>query len=481
MILLINTFLTEIKDNSGFGTFYDTGLYPRYSNTEIFKYSLLSLSTIKWKKVFINYDLQFQSQKKFRELNNFIYKNFDNPVIENFQIKSSEDWKKKFSKIKNDENEIFLSCDHDHIMINYNKTYLNSILNILRHDNMSAIEYSHWQPSLRYYSNQEFKRFYKLKKETKLSFTLKTKEPENRIIAKLSLLKKFLLNKDGLIRRPDEALRTNNFYYSKIIPKFEMSRHFHGYSHIGIPINDVNPLFIPGGIFNKKKIKIYYSNFKRESKNEIYINPSAKFNSSVDLGGTDWDGLIEDIPTFWKKKKLVIKKKIENENNLNLIRDLKVFKILKKYLKISNAKIFKKFEINFVNINKIQNYVKNRKIKINDNYLVVKKNLKKKPLIKILILLDYEPIIKKINNLIIFNSKNVIVSIQINTKIDDIVYEKIKFDEINNIDELIFYKKTPYVNNVKRNIDFDFKNIKKINFCIRIILINFACLVLRLI
>ena len=64
MILLINTFLTELKDNSSFGTFYDTGLYKRYSNIEIFKYSLLSLSIIKWKKVFINYDLQIRSKKK---------------------------------------------------------------------------------------------------------------------------------------------------------------------------------------------------------------------------------------------------------------------------------------------------------------------------------------------------------------------------------------------------------------------------------
>ena len=100
MILLINTFLTEKKDNSNFGTYYDTGLYEKYSNIEIFKYSLLSLNVIKWSEVFINYDLQYKSKKKFNFLNNFIKKNFNNPSIENFQIKNSSDWDTKFSKIK---------------------------------------------------------------------------------------------------------------------------------------------------------------------------------------------------------------------------------------------------------------------------------------------------------------------------------------------------------------------------------------------
>ena len=61
MILLINTFLTEIKDNSNFGTYYDTGLHKKYSNIEIFKYSLLSLNAVRWSEFFINCDLQFKS------------------------------------------------------------------------------------------------------------------------------------------------------------------------------------------------------------------------------------------------------------------------------------------------------------------------------------------------------------------------------------------------------------------------------------
>ena len=123
MILLINTFLTEKKDNSNFGTYYDTGLYEKYSNIEIFKYSLLSLNVIKWSEVFINYDLQYKSKKKFNFLNNFIKKNFNNPSIENFQIKNSSDWDTKFSKIKKKNDLIFYGICSDYVDFYRSKNY----------------------------------------------------------------------------------------------------------------------------------------------------------------------------------------------------------------------------------------------------------------------------------------------------------------------------------------------------------------------
>ena len=123
MILLINTFLTEKKDNSNFGTYYDTGLYETYSNIEIFKYSLLSLNVIKWSEVFINYDLQYKSKKKFNFLNNFIKKNFNNPSIENFQIKNSSDWDTKFSKIKKKNDLIFYGICSDYVDFYRSKNY----------------------------------------------------------------------------------------------------------------------------------------------------------------------------------------------------------------------------------------------------------------------------------------------------------------------------------------------------------------------
>jgi hypothetical protein len=123
VILLINTFLTEKKDNSNFGTYYDTGLYEKYSNIEIFKYSLLSLNVIKWSEVFINYDLQYKSKKKFNFLNNFIKKNFNNPSIENFQIKNSSDWDTKFSKIKKKNDLIFYGICSDYVDFYRSKNY----------------------------------------------------------------------------------------------------------------------------------------------------------------------------------------------------------------------------------------------------------------------------------------------------------------------------------------------------------------------
>ena len=477
MILLINTFLTEKKDNSNFGTYYDTGLYKKYSNIEIFKYSLLSLNVIRWSEVFINYDLQFKSKKKFNYLNNFIKKNFDNPSIENFQIKSSSDWNTKFSKIKKKNNLVFLACDHDHILINYNKIIFKQLLNQIKSDELNALEYSHWQPSLRYYSNVEFnKNLYKFKSENKISFTLKTREPENRIIANQNLIKKFLLNKNKLVRRPDETERINNILYNKIIPKFEISRHFHGYSHIGMGINEVSPLFIPKNIFKKNPLKVFYSDLPKKNC-DIYINTSLNYNSAEKEDGSDWQTLIEGIPTFWKKR-VILEKKIINNDKFEFNSDLKKFYILKKYLNISDQNILSKFKINFFNLAKIKNYLNKKNLKINKKEFVLKRNLNFKSDYKIIIVMNNEPIIKKIDKYILTKSKKTSLILNIMINKHDFSYEKIKFGEINNIDEIIFYKNTLPKLFDKKKI-FKIKIKKNKFFFLKIIVLNFLILILR--
>lgn len=334
MVLLCNTFITETPPSIGKGFVFRENL-KKFSNFDIFKYSLASLaSAYDWKRVilYITLDEVYKSRKN--ELENFINLEFAGKdiVLRWNRNEYQNDWKETF-KLINDE-LIWFYCNHDHIFMDSSQDYLNLLVFEMRKESndLVSLAFSHWPENIRTAkqggSSKPFDASSYIIGENYLSF-------KNESFDSIQIITKKLyenwwfegeFNKIKL-PRPDYfgiglAEIKEVPKHKVIVPYKELCRHFDGYQHCQPPItNDQCPAIeIPPGFFTDNiKIKYGYSNSEEEW---VVLNPMLDYKASY-LNGVDYKWILKDIPLFWQKRISVKKTMFEIDEDLMIQHKLK--------------------------------------------------------------------------------------------------------------------------------------------------------------
>ena len=328
MILFLNVFITN-----KFLTYYYRGLLPSFNRLDVFKYSLASLSVIKWSRVIIYYELDTIYENRRSELDEYIQDLFDQPVVFNYRNTQQSHWQKAMEELFSLEDDlVWFLCNDDHIFIDYETSLLYRIEAKLK--KMSAkypyvsCNFSHWPEYLymgsKYYSSEGTI-------ECSEDYCVRILSTNNSIqIVNKNWLRYVWFEHDygdAFLPRTDWRKYPVKFPPAAcIIPYREMVRHFDGYSHVGLDINACPPLFIPEGFF-QKDIKVLYCAAQRKSR-YVHINPTITNYSTVDPKGVDLRCCLEDLPLFWKPRIVTIE--VANEIDRDLLfkhRDAAVTKL----------------------------------------------------------------------------------------------------------------------------------------------------------
>ena len=307
MILFFNVYLTN-EAPKGHGTGFVNRENAKFSDKlDVFKYNLASLSKIySWKKVIINCKLDEHFLTREEEFHNFVKAEFDgiDLHLRNYRNETQNQWKSDYALL--DDNLIWFSCNHDHIFIDTNLEYFNSIIDEYKNiDEYFSIRVSHWQECI-----SEASRFRALSSynhalhEKYLSYNIPHLD-SIQIISKQTYYHwwfDFTLP-DKNWGRPDYFENyINQFAPIKhglwIVPYREWCRHFDGYQQCLYPYDNtkVSVLEIPDGFF-ENNIKIYYGPNYREGYTNIdpyskttKVTSETKCNLNIDEGS---------IPLFW--------------------------------------------------------------------------------------------------------------------------------------------------------------------------------------
>jgi hypothetical protein len=332
MILYFDTYITDkpLYVRSDFEAFENNirkpgSAYKKQTKIDIAKYTLASYATIKWSKVIVRYELTDVSQ--VASFDAFILNLFPDAVILHERSDSQVDYKKSGELLNTVQDEwIFYSPNNDHPVIANDISIFDRLIKKAetfkkRNNNFISILYSHFSESI----NSAYRgtvvhelNWYDSKKLDEDDESVVLFLPRG-YFASMQILHKDLFNHwffsknlEGkrIVRAEDlEPFLTPSPQVS-IVPKKEICRHYDSYYHTlfvqkqhlaQIPPENVPPLFIPDGFFDKKiKIAFGYENYRNKWVN---INPSAGSYSFKDsVHGTDLKCLVEDIPLFWKDR-----------------------------------------------------------------------------------------------------------------------------------------------------------------------------------
>ena len=316
MIYFCNTFITETKPKIGKG-YLNRGNLRSFNNFDIFKYSLTSTSKIyNWTKAILKIELDECYIHRKDELNQFIKEEFkDVPLVLEWKRNVYQnDWIESYELLN--DRLIWFYCNHDHIFIDNDNSYLNDIVNKMKNDSEEYITmaFSHWPECIRTAksggSSPPFdSKSYKFEEDC---ITIRNNCFDSIQIITKELYKNwwFTGNFNNVkLPRPDyfgiglaelKSVPVHKIY----IPIKEQSRHFDGYQHCNPPIlNDKCPsIEIPQGFF-ENNVKIDYGFDRRNSDLSVTnFNPLSKNYFTDDLNGTDYKWMIEDIPLFWKHR-----------------------------------------------------------------------------------------------------------------------------------------------------------------------------------
>ncbi|NDB28381.1 hypothetical protein EB169_03485 [archaeon] len=316
MILFINTFITDkvlpgsqVQDHRK----WNREFLNNYSSLTIFKYSLASLSPIhNWTKVILKISLDSDYIDQKDELEKFIKKEFYNTVLD-ISWKRNElqsEWQETYHSL--DDELIWFSCNHDHICLDSNSDYLNYIVSKMELDQDQPISsyFTHWPENVAHVSKSYnpknltiFEDYATMNQETCDSINIISKQ----------LYKKWWFSvqfpNDWRFPRPDWMWNMLSNYVKvpnqkQFIQFKEQARHFDAYYHM--TRNQCPALNIPEGFF-EDKIKISIGNSVKID-GYVWLNPLIKDFSSESTNGVDYKMLEEDIPLFWKRRTIEIKK-----------------------------------------------------------------------------------------------------------------------------------------------------------------------------
>jgi hypothetical protein len=308
MILFINVYITEesLTPNS------QNRQNAKYSDKlDVFKYSLASLSNFyPWKKVIIYYKLDQHYIDRDQELVDFINEEFGefDLSVRNSRNELQSQWQETYDLF--DDNLIFYSCNHDHVMTESDPSYFFNLTEEFKDsEEHIAILYSHWQETISHpWQNVYHYPTYNVNiTDSHLSYDVFDIASVYIITKKLYHHWWFTYNLPNIVfTRPD------NFYnpiwhYGQfsnvkfIVPYREPGRHFDGYQHCGWKFtNNVCPVLeIPDGFF-KNDIKINYSTKYIDGMTNI--DPTNNELKIFSDQGTDYNYHKDFIPLFWKKR-----------------------------------------------------------------------------------------------------------------------------------------------------------------------------------
>jgi hypothetical protein len=345
-VLYIDTYLTDSKLHAKNPIFQDIfselsdfrAIHPCYrerDKIDIFKYTLLSYSSISWRKVYINFECEDGS--RVDEVSKFASSIFPEAIINTKRSSTAKLFFENLAKIDNINNSwVFFSPNNDHPIISNKMINFAEIISraeecfrkIKRKNNPIFIEcigFSHyieminsirWSDPLYGYNN----RFNKIIYEDKRSLVI---EPSIPILDSLSLyklgdlLKLFSDEVDNqnkrVVRLEDLDIYNNckNIKQLLYFEKYEICRHYDGYNHTRnymsdyIDFDKCPPLFIPEGIF-ESSIEIAVKNCGIKVGRGSRMTNNKYFDIYLDS---------DPIPFFWQQR--LTKKSLEELNKLD--------------------------------------------------------------------------------------------------------------------------------------------------------------------
>lgn len=282
MILFINTFITNNRISGP----------NRYDRLDVFKYTLASYAVLPYTKIFIYCKLDEPYVHRSQELEDYIYKNFHDVEYFDFRVESQPDWQKVMANVlASDDDLVWLTCNDDHIFIDYNLEALNEGLELMKNvdEKYKTFYFSHWPEVLKL-----SKKFRNEKRESNLFISFK----DIRMMDAIQIFNKDLLNNMffetnwcGEYHKRTDLIPVT-VEQKVYVPLREQCRHFDAYGHVGIPFDYVAPMDIPVGFF-EDNIKISFGSFEKKD-GFTNINPlSANPNEHL---------MLEDLPLFWRDK-----------------------------------------------------------------------------------------------------------------------------------------------------------------------------------
>ena len=344
-ILYIDTYLTDSKlhaKNPIFEEIFDelsqfrvdNKNYKEHKKVEIFKYTLLSYSAVNWKKIYINFECENESDSD--SVKDFALNLFPNAVIRTKRSSTAKLFYDNLSKIEAEEDSwVFFSPNNDHPIISNKKIDFNEIITkaeIIFTENIhmngfkviESIAFSHYHEMMNSikltdplygYNN----RFNKLIYEDANSILLDLSAPmlDSLYIYRLrDILDLFSAEADDIdkriVRLEDLKIYMSNSGLKQYVfaMKYEICRHYDAYNHTRnytknyIDFLKCPPLFIPNNIFGGRI--------------ELGYNQNIEIEDGMREGGKNFNHLFlqsDPIPYFWHN--YLSKNSIENLNKIN--------------------------------------------------------------------------------------------------------------------------------------------------------------------
>ncbi|PJA01530.1 hypothetical protein COX74_02285 [bacterium (Candidatus Gribaldobacteria) CG_4_10_14_0_2_um_filter_41_16] len=385
MILYFNSYITDIPLNPQYDKKNDPirntcAAYYLPKKIDIAKYTLASYASVPWRHVIINYELD--DHNEYKNFDNYLKNLFPSITITHKRSASNQEFSNSLDLIKKFDDEwIFYAVNNDHPMIAIDPNILNKALEkaayFKKNNKYVSIIFSHFTEFINLPHpgnpfNAKFGKDAEIIDEDDNFITIIKKTGDNSGIQIIhsELFRHWFCSKNlgdaRMIHPEDVSGKVFTFNQIIIIPKTEICAHFDASPHllgttIEIRYNQVPPLFIPNGFF-EKKIKIAYG-YKKYRNNWVNINPTIKkYSFENQKNGTDLKWTLDDIPYFWKNNISEIDKNPKiNEKKFKKARD-KAYNIKRNpwkpqnFIELSKKQITKsKFKIKYFILKNILN------------------------------------------------------------------------------------------------------------------------------
>ena len=286
--------------------------FPAYNwrkKIDVVRYTLSSYALVPWDKVVIRYECEDKNEEDGFE--SFCRELFPLAKIEKSRSATAAQYAKALDALSTgDDAWVFFSPNNDHPYLAKPEDLLKCMdlankLAVKYPQNDVALLFSHFTESMldNYPTDPQWGyfgfRFKTVIEETELAYVSKSNiAPLDSIqVFKLGFLRKIFhttQNNGRVIRLEDtEFCASPNHKVIQICPKFELCRHYDGYTHL---MKHVPPLFIPQGFF-ERQIKIRYG-YQTRKDGWVNINPNSHWLSQ----DIDLPIVLADIPHFWRER-----------------------------------------------------------------------------------------------------------------------------------------------------------------------------------
>jgi hypothetical protein len=297
MILLINSHV----GHHGATSPEDRGYIIDSPRAEVFRYMIYSYSKLPWTIPLFNLDLSTLELEERKQIYDDIENLFQGKaILSNTRAAYRNEWLQLSDQVEDLGDLVWYTGCHDFPYIAYDLIWLDHCIDKLKNTKeLSATIFCHYQEFL----EQNLTNYPGVIKKAELDEDgILVAENVTKLCMMLmhsKLFKQWWQESsfgDDFVPRSDWL----SYWEAKtpfqvFIPPREFCRHFNGYSHaLGrrVPV-----LSIPVGFF-EKEIKIRYG-YSDEKEGWTSLNP-ARPSKMVDSNGVDIQGVLEDLPLFWK-------------------------------------------------------------------------------------------------------------------------------------------------------------------------------------